>query len=147
MFFTSPRNSIAGHTSLLKRLNCKTLISPSPRPAPITTIVEAVDDVQVLEVASVDELLGETFPHVPYEKTLATAGAEPMFVIHTSGSTGIPKPIIWTHKAGASAMRMTKLKPPEGYECLHQIQRGKRLFMMFPPFHVSNPVAKCPTKY
>ncbi|KAJ5613188.1 NRPS-like enzyme [Penicillium lagena] len=135
MFFTSPRNSIAAHASLLKRLNCKTLISPNPRPAPITAIVEAVDGVQVLEVASVDELLGEVFPHFPFEKTLATAAAEPLFVIHTSGSTGIPNPIIWTNEAGARAMRMAKLKPPEGSESLHLIQEGKRLFMMFPPFH------------
>ncbi|CAL5868171.1 uncharacterized protein PFLUO_LOCUS2395 [Penicillium psychrofluorescens] len=135
MFFTSPRNSIAAHASLLKRLNCKTLISPNTRPAPIAPIVEAVDDLQVLEVASVDELLGKAWPHVPYEKTLATAGAEPLFVIHTSGSTGIPKPIVWTNEAGSRAIRMTKVEPPEGYECLHLMQKGKRLFMMFPPFH------------
>lgn len=36
-------------------------------------------------------------PHYPFTKTFEEAKHEPFAVIHTSGSTGMPKPVIATH--------------------------------------------------
>jgi acyl-CoA synthetase (AMP-forming)/AMP-acid ligase II len=37
--------------------------------------------------------------HFPYEKTFAEAKNHPIMVVHTSGSSGLPKPVVWTHWA------------------------------------------------
>jgi acyl-coenzyme A synthetase/AMP-(fatty) acid ligase len=45
-------------------------------------------------VSSVDEMLDmEMVPHVYYSKTYEQAKLEPFVVLHTSGSTGTPRPI------------------------------------------------------
>ncbi|GAB1204677.1 hypothetical protein APSETT445_003340 [Aspergillus pseudonomiae] len=95
MFLTSPRNSVVAHNSLLKRLNCTTLISPVPQPPPVTTILEAYS-LNVLDVPSVDELASKEHPISTFRR-LILKPPEILAVLHTSGSTGIPKPIFWTH--------------------------------------------------
>lgn len=72
----------------------------------------------------------------PYGKTLETAATEPLMVVHTSGSTGIPKPLIMTHEFAARCMRMITMDPPDGFDSLDKMFQGKRIFMTFPPFHV-----------
>ncbi|GAA87321.1 NRPS-like enzyme [Aspergillus luchuensis] len=136
MFLTSPRNSVAAHRSLLDRLNCTKLVAPVPRPPPITAILEA-QTLDVLEVPSIDDLLNTEYPHFEYAKTYPEAAGETFAVIHTSGSTGIPKPIVWTHDTAVKHMHMTELGAPVGFESLHRYLFGKRMFLVPPPFHAA----------
>lgn len=57
---------------------------------------------------------------------------------HTSGSTGLPKPLIYTHDTLARNTRMMSLEPPPGSESQHRVYQGARVFSAFPPFHVSH---------
>jgi len=81
MFLTSPRNSIAAQISLLERLKCKTMLSPSPKPPPVAAIL-AVHELRLLEVPSLDVLLSERLPHFPFGKTFEEALLEPLFVMY-----------------------------------------------------------------
>ena len=36
----------------------------------------------------------ERYPHFPYDKSFEEARWDPMVVLHTSGTTGLPKPIV-----------------------------------------------------
>lgn len=59
---------------------------------------------------------------------------------HTSGSTGLPKPITWTHESAVRHMRNTDLEPPEGgFTSAERLMAGKRVMVTTPPFHVSMP--------
>lgn len=58
---------------------------------------------------------------------------------HTSGSTGFPKPIPYTHDGAAKSINMMSLDPPAGFESLHRMYQKKRVFLTFPPFHASSP--------
>lgn len=50
---------------------------------------------QVVEVGEMDRWLPQKeVPHFPYDKTFEEAEWDPVVVLHTSGSTGLPKPII-----------------------------------------------------
>jgi acyl-coenzyme A synthetase/AMP-(fatty) acid ligase len=50
---------------------------------------------KTLELSSFENwFTAETVPHVPYEKTFEQAEWEPFCVLHTSGSTGLPKPVV-----------------------------------------------------
>ncbi|OGM40164.1 hypothetical protein ABOM_011672 [Aspergillus bombycis] len=136
MFLTSPRNSVVAHNSLLKRLDCTTLISPVPRPPPVTNILEA-SPLDVLDAPSVDELVSKEHRHFNFPKTYPEAAREILAVLHTSGSTGIPKPIFWTHDTACKHMEVVVLEPPEGYESLDHWNRGKRMYLVPPPFHAA----------
>jgi acyl-coenzyme A synthetase/AMP-(fatty) acid ligase len=50
---------------------------------------------QTLQVGPLKQWFSvEQVPHFPYEKTFEEAEWEPFCVLHTSGSTGLPKPVI-----------------------------------------------------
>lgn len=54
-----------------------------------------------------------------------------------SGTTGSPKPIIWTHDWAASFTHERGLAPPPGLESMDRLMLGVLLFSLMPPFHVS----------
>ncbi|RAH66761.1 acetyl-CoA synthetase-like protein [Aspergillus aculeatinus CBS 121060] len=134
IFLTSPRNSPVAHQSLLQKLSRTTLIAPVPRPPAAAAILEAVS-LQVLNIPSMEELVSIEYPPFEFSKTYPEAALEPLVIIHTSGSTGIPKPITWTHETAVKHMRMQALDPPPGFETQTQWAFGKKMYMMLPPFH------------
>lgn len=88
MFLTSPRNSIAAQKSLLDRLQCTTLLSPSPRPPPVKAIPDA-RDMRILEVPSIEEILASSSPHYEYDRDPASASGEPLFIMYVEDNTGL----------------------------------------------------------
>ena len=72
----------------------------------------------------------------PYDKTFENAQHEPVVILHTSGSTGLPKPIVWTHAGMASSDAQGLLPTFNGFESQVQLWKGSRIFCGFPPFHV-----------
>lgn len=89
-FLPSPRNSLEAHLSLLRRLECTKLVYTSPAP-PCVPIIEAAIELQTLVIPSLAELLAlnkESVKLFPYEKEAESARKDPIYVLHTSGSTG-----------------------------------------------------------
>ncbi|KAJ5355196.1 NRPS-like enzyme [Penicillium cataractarum] len=136
MFLPSPRNSIAAHKHLLETLNCTKILAPVPRPPFITAILDALP-LSVYDIPSVDELLATDYPHFEYTKSYPADRDDKFAIVHTSGSTGLPKPIIWKLSTGCAHTRMFYLYPPEGFENQHGWSIGKRQFMPLPPFHAA----------
>ncbi|KAK3174025.1 putative NRPS-like protein biosynthetic cluster [Lepraria neglecta] len=135
LFLTSPRNSLAAQSALFDTLNCKTLLSSDPRPPAVNAISDH-RDIHIVEVPSVSYLLNIEHHHFAYDRSWPEAQSEPLFVVHTSGSTGIPKPLTYTHASAAANTKMMSLDPPVGYESQDKVYQGKRVFISFPPFHV-----------
>ncbi|KAF2877640.1 hypothetical protein BDV95DRAFT_625448 [Massariosphaeria phaeospora] len=135
-FFTSPRNSIGAHEALFKQLKCRIMLTPDPTPPIVESILKA-HSMRHLQVPSVADLLDKTHPHYEYDKTFEKARMEPLAVIHTSGSTGLPKPLIWTHETITRASNQGALKPPPGSQTLQGRFHGKRILNTFPPFHAA----------
>lgn len=122
------------HQSFLQKLSCTTLIAPVPRPPAAAAILEAVS-LQVLDILGMEELVSIEYPPFEFSKTYQEAALELLVIIHTSRSTGIPKPITWTHETAVKHMRMQTLDPPPGFETQNQWAFGKKMYMMLPPFH------------
>ena len=59
--------------------------------------------IRAFQVAELDHLLSatEVQPYL-YEKTFEEAKNDPIVISHTSGTTGMPKPIVWTHAIAAT---------------------------------------------
>ncbi|TGO85673.1 hypothetical protein BPOR_0374g00070 [Botrytis porri] len=126
---------VAAQINLLNLLNCRTFLSPTPRPPQITEIFEANSDLRVVEVPGVEDILKIKRRRFPFDKTFSKANQEPSVVIHTSSSTGFPKPMIWTHETAQRNIALMALDPPASYESQHQMYEGKRVFLTFQPFH------------
>ncbi|OQE16458.1 hypothetical protein PENSTE_c024G02534 [Penicillium steckii] len=136
MFFPSARNSITAHTILLEKLKCKVLLAPTPRPKIISDIAQATS-LPVLTIPGVNELLETQYSPVPFSRTLSENGTDTFAVVHTSGSTGIPKSIEFTFAVGAAFMRMVQLHTPDGFHSLYRMIQEKRIFVTVPPFHAA----------
>ncbi|KAF7911608.1 hypothetical protein EAE99_011071 [Botrytis elliptica] len=71
----------------------------------------------------------------PFEKTFAEARYDPLIIMHTSGSTGFPKPVFVKHGAWAAMDAYQKI-PPSNKGPLHSdYLRRKRVFPNLPMFH------------
>lgn len=137
MLLTSPRNSIPAHVNLFNLLDCTVLLAPNPQP-PMVSALTAAHKLHVAEVPDLHELLTKRHPHYPYTKTFDGASHEPLLAFHTSGSTGLPKPIVWSHAFAAAYVKMTQLDPPSGFESQDRLFQANRLLFMLPPFHAAN---------
>lgn len=91
-FLPSPRNSKAAHLSLLSRLECTRLVATTPEVPCVSQIIEDYA-VEKLAIPSLAELLDlKDVLSYPYEKTFNDAASDPIFILHTSGSTGEKSP-------------------------------------------------------
>ncbi|KAK7985611.1 hypothetical protein PG988_003233 [Apiospora saccharicola] len=134
LFLTSPRNSAEAHRSLFESLQCKTLLTPEPVPPAAHPILETVAP-RHLTIPSVDDLLQTVSPPYEYWKTLEEGMQDPVMTIHTSGSTGIPKPLIWTQETLFRHQNACSCPAPEGVTSLESLYLGKRVLVTLPPFH------------
>ena len=88
-------------------------------------------------VQSLEQLLAEgPVTEIPYDKSFQDGDTEPFIIIHTSGSTGLLKPIT-IRQGGLATLDAQHLLPPlDGYE--PQINMPDiRIAHTMPPFHVS----------
>lgn len=71
---------------LFNRLKCKIMLSPTPQPPPTTAILKSYEvlqgqEMRVLEVPSVDDLLGKLYASFPFKKTFSAAISDPFFIV------------------------------------------------------------------
>lgn len=92
--FTSPRNSEEAHMKLFEDTDCHFVVFSKLYEDKVQSWVEK-RVMSVIRVGTVEECFPEKmYPHFPFEKTFEQGEWEPAVVLHTSGSTGLPKPIV-----------------------------------------------------
>ncbi|KAI7688768.1 hypothetical protein KC353_g19863, partial [Hortaea werneckii] len=117
LFFPSPRNSDEAHKALLESLGCSKLISTFPGPAGAEAVERAI--ATKLIIPTLDELIDVTptgSPEKARRRTFAEARMDPIFVLHTSGSTGIPKALTYTNEFVSRVYHAQSLVPTDGFE-------------------------------
>ncbi|KAA6414504.1 MAG: hypothetical protein FRX48_01253 [Lasallia pustulata] len=133
--FNSPRNSLQGHVNLFKSTECTTLVTSEPVPPYVAPLLAGYA-MRVLRIPGNEELLdGPVFPNYPFEKTLEDAHTEPFVILHTSGSTGLPKPVTLTHGYFAALDAMAWLPAPAGTSSATRKYYNTRMFNAMPAFH------------
>jgi len=110
--------------------------------APLVNDVLEQYPMKVLELPLLDELLDSSVEPFPYEKTFEEAIDDPFCFLHTSGTTGVPKPIPWTHGLIGTMDAVRLLPPTEGDDGLapwtSDWKEGDRIYSSFPMSHVGS---------
>ncbi|KAI2642228.1 putative NRPS-like enzyme [Xylaria nigripes] len=134
-FSTSPRNSPIAHRKLLGSLKCENLITTDPTQPLVRPILEAVESCQTRIIPSIDDLLLTVHPQYTMKKGLDKSLWDTKFIIHTSGSTSIPKPLIWTQETARRHAEASSRYPSDGLSSIDSSFHGKRVLSTLPPFH------------
>ncbi|EME42311.1 hypothetical protein DOTSEDRAFT_73214 [Dothistroma septosporum NZE10] len=139
----SPRNSQEGQASLFKTTNCNTLLHSAGVDPYVETIRTALPGIQVYQIPSFDDLLaiGADITEPPHAYT--DKADERVVVLHTSGSTGLPKPIYHTNGSINVIGELRKLPAPEGRRNTQSavFQPGKAMLLVAPFFHMMGQAA------
>ncbi|KAF7947435.1 hypothetical protein EAE96_008523 [Botrytis aclada] len=132
----TPRFNAIAHENFIKQCNCNKIIMPQGPESADESIISLYD--KVLRAPTLEELFSEKFPHFTFEKSSKEIKTEPLVILHTSGTTGFPKPIIWTHEYVAGYVKERRLNPPKGFESTDRLMLGGKLICSFPPAHASS---------
>ncbi|TGJ88071.1 hypothetical protein E0Z10_g689 [Xylaria hypoxylon] len=137
--FISPRNSQQAQINLFEKTDCRILWFAEPFKSAVQSWLKE-REMQTLQVSPLQQWFPtEKVPHFPYEKTFEQAEWEPFCVMHTSGSTGLPKPIVARTGMMAISDAHQQLGKWQGSNFwLNEFDyRVKRTFLPMPLFHAA----------
>ncbi|KAI0875903.1 hypothetical protein GGS24DRAFT_264456 [Hypoxylon argillaceum] len=135
----SPRNSQEGQLSLFDKTECRVIAFPKSHRAMVQPLLQE-RDMQAVEVGPIENWFPEEeVEPFPYSKTFEEAEWEPLCVLHTSGSTGIPKPVVARHGMVAICDKYRARPDWNGRRIfLHGFSHNsKRSFIPMPLFHAA----------
>ncbi|KAI0430279.1 acetyl-CoA synthetase-like protein [Xylaria sp. FL1042] len=138
VLFTSPRNNLDGHLNVLEKSDCQIFLSASDSHTDVQPILER-RPMRTLTVPTLHELLDSAPAEVyPYTKSFDDARHDPCLVLHTTGSTGLPKPIVWKNGMLTTYEAWRLVPPVDGHVPTTEIyQQATRAYTSMPLFHTS----------
>ena len=136
MLFLSPRNNLEGHLNVLAEVGCRIFLKAEE------TCVDNILSARRMSTFVVPELavlLDETTVEIyPYLKGFDEAQMDPCLVLHTTGSTGLPKPITWKLGILSTYEAWRTIPHVDGYVPTTEIyQQSRRAYTSMPLFHTS----------
>ena len=133
--FSSPRNNLDAHLSLIDDNKCAALLRP--RDYSYDNNVEEVLRIRKLptiEVPPLLELFAES-PSFPWKDDFTSLANTPFITLHTSGSTGLPKSVNITHGLIATIDAQQLLPEVNGRSVSAVEWAGRSVYTALPPFH------------
>lgn len=135
-FFMSPRNSLAGQLSLLKATGCHMLYYADSFLPIVLPWLESHP--MRLAKAPANRWLESNSEPFLYEKTFDEGQWDPLVVLHTSGSSGIPKPV--TVRQGSFAIADGLRHGPDLHDSPSLWEfwgSATKFFLPMPQFHAA----------
>lgn len=133
------RNALANTVSLMEVTGTKTLFWSGDMKDQAQAIQTRIPGLTIQEIPSLEEMYSTPSAEYPYTKTFDEAKNDPIIIAHTSGSTGAPKPITYTHDWIARCDADTLTPPLEGRIPANPtlIRFKTKIFSGTPFFHLS----------
>ncbi|KAL8872158.1 MAG: hypothetical protein Q9198_007261, partial [Flavoplaca austrocitrina] len=136
MLFLSPRNNLEGHLNVLRGVDCQIFLK-----ARDTNVDNILNEMAIRTdvVPELEDLLNAIRVEIyPYTKSFEEAYMDPCLVLHTTGSTGLPKPITWKVGILSTYEAWRTIPALDGYVPTTEIyQMSRRAYTSMPLFHTS----------
>lgn len=111
LLLPSPRNALPNTSLLLEATNCTVVLYSGNCKEQANQLKSLITGLQVVEIPDMEEMINTPCKPYLYNKTWQQAKDDVALVVHTSGSTGAPKPINYTNKVLAFSDN-GRLNPP-----------------------------------
>ncbi|KAI1262037.1 acetyl-CoA synthetase-like protein [Xylariaceae sp. FL1019] len=138
----SPRNSIEGSLAVVDKTDCRIWAKSTENNELVNQVLDK-RPMEILQTPTLEELLDpRPVAKYPYTKTWEQANLDPLAVLHTSGSTGLPKPIVMRLGTIASGDAIRDIALEEGEEITPSWTASDLVFNPFPWFHAASLMVK-----
>ncbi|KFZ02077.1 hypothetical protein V500_00445 [Pseudogymnoascus sp. VKM F-4518 (FW-2643)] len=140
LLLPGPRNALPNTSTLLEATDCSVVFYSGNCKEHAIQLKGLVEGLQVVEVPDLEEMINTPSKPYLYNKTWEEAKDDVVVVIHTSGSTGAPKPIYYTNKTMAfldSAYLNPSVPGRMSPTCYTMITKKKPFLSSTPFFHSS----------
>ncbi|CAI7614800.1 unnamed protein product [Penicillium glandicola] len=139
-FLPSTRNSDEAHVHLLKVTSCTKFFFGEERQARTLEIQGLVSELRIFQVPTMKRILGDEsgLHHYPYTKSYADAENDRICIIHSSGTTGMPKPVYLTNGYFMTFDSTSHLAKPAGRQptMFHDLDQTQLVLVTTPFFHI-----------
>ncbi|KAL8724361.1 MAG: hypothetical protein Q9166_007997 [cf. Caloplaca sp. 2 TL-2023] len=140
VLFLSPRNTPATNAMLLKQTICVKLIHTREMAPLATELTDQVENLKAIQIAELDDLLKQKMNAPRSRGDYSKAMNTPILILHSSGSTGAPKPITMTNGTFATFDYCRNLLEISGRKrndfSLWDSKPGRKFYSAFPPSHL-----------
>lgn len=137
----SPRNSAWMNASLLEQTQCRHFLYTKEVEGSVLPLQEHKSDLNPSKVESFDHMVKSETPHFAWEKEYDAVRWDPILILHSSGSTGAPKPIVMNHATFAVGDHDRNLPKVPGRVnqnwSLWDFPEQETFFSPFPAFHLA----------
>ncbi|RAK78914.1 NRPS-like enzyme [Aspergillus fijiensis CBS 313.89] len=139
----STRLSDDAYKHILTVTKCQKFFYTPDKQRRVSEIQTAQPETQLFEVPSLSEFLESESSPYPFEKSYQEAEDEVAIIIHSSGTTGMPKPVPLTHGFLATMDMGAYLSRPQGRQSsmFHDLQAGQLVMSTTPLFHLMGLIA------
>jgi acyl-CoA synthetase (AMP-forming)/AMP-acid ligase II len=136
--FISPRNTDDVQLHLFQETKCHLVWHPSSHTKVVQPWLKR-RDMSATVIPDTTTLTHTPVPHFPYQKTVKEAEWDPLVILHTSGSTGFPKPVVSRVGLWAQLEGLSDLPELHGTRFLCSVwgELSNRTFVPFPMFHAA----------
>jgi acyl-coenzyme A synthetase/AMP-(fatty) acid ligase len=129
------------HLFLLEALKCTAVIYASEMTLLAQSLEERFPSAKYISTTSLGNFLdasktSKRSERYEYSKSYSRAHSDPVMIVHTSGTTGMPKPVIWTNDMLASVDRLHTLPGSAATQ-----MAGQSVYCALPVFHTSGMTA------
>lgn len=129
------------NASLLQQTQCRHFLYASEVEAMVKPLLEHQADLQVYEIRALSDMIKPDTPRYAYDKEYDACKWDPVLILHSSGSTGPPKPIVMNHATFAVGDNDRNLPTIPGrlnQNCsLWDFPQQETFFSPFPAFHLA----------
>lgn len=145
LLLLSQRNAIPTNVSLLEQTRCSKFLHSSEMEPIIKDVKKTMENLKSVEVPSLEEMFEGKSQQYQYDEVFERAERNPVVILHSSGSTGIPKPITMTHGTFATIDNDRNMPVVEGRRnadaTIWDFMGDGRFYSPFPPSHLAGFVA------